>query len=108
MALPVNQAKLNAAEVDDTKRIREFAEAMLNTWNQATVEGEISLPALDWTGYELGNRIRGIALRNIRWPVHHVEPRFPQIVGITYDVPRQQMTLHLDTPREGIPPESIR
>lgn len=105
---PINQSLLKMAEVDDTLRIKQFAELLLNTWNQGTVEGDVTLPALDWIGYELGNRVDGLQLRKVFWPVHHSEQRFPQIVGITYQVPAQQMTLHLDTPREDIPPEAPR
>ena len=93
----------NSLEVNEVSDLVDLADGLLDRWNRADCTGPIVLPGLHHGGFELSDVVQGIGGRNIDLTTHHAAARYPQIVGIEYLVQSQQIVLHLDTPRAGIP-----
>lgn len=90
-----------AAIVDDRQRIQRYAEELLAAWNQADLAGVIVLHGIDHP-VELGAIVTAIGGRQVGLATGGSLNRFPQIVGLSYDVARQSTTLHLTAFREVV------
>jgi hypothetical protein len=92
-------------QVDDTKRLQEFAERIVKATDHLDVRGTAVIWDLDGDPYDLGDMIEKIEGRNISLdaggPSSGAEKKYPQIVGITYDYTSQKRILALETFRDA-------
>ncbi|MCZ6655578.1 MAG: hypothetical protein O7D91_21425 [Planctomycetota bacterium] len=79
---------------DDRIPLQLFCESMRDTWDQADVRGRVVLEGLDHD-FEVGDRVRGVAGRDISFQSRPGNPAFPNIMAIDHDKPNQRMILHL-------------
>lgn len=91
-----------STEIDDTLRIKEFAERLRKTWNQADVSSNVTIPWLDLHNYSIGDVITFVSGRDIQLSTGSVDgDKFPQVVGIHYDCQRHKRTLALEVFRDA-------
>lgn len=89
-----------SAEWDDRYRIQRFAQELVNAWNQADCDGPIHLDGLDRPA-ELGQVVAAIQGRNIDLSLND-RARYPQVVGISWDIRHQTTTLTLTSFRDEV------
>lgn len=90
-----------ANQADDREKLQEYVEEIRRAWDQASVNGPITLEGCDRIGYELGVAIRGIEGRQILFNSRYDNEVFPTIVGVTYDCQNQRTHLQLDQYRKA-------
>jgi hypothetical protein len=92
------------SQVDDTKRMIEFAERIVAATDHLDVRGTAVIPNLDGDSYDLGDIIEKIEGRDISLdaggPSSSPLIRHPQVVGITYDYTNQKRILALEVFRD--------
>jgi hypothetical protein len=92
------------SQVDDTKRLIEFAERIVAATDHLDVRGTAVIPNLDGDPYDLGDIIEKIEGRDISLnaggPSSSPLIRHPQVVGITYDYTNQKRILALEVFRD--------
>lgn len=92
-------------QVDDTERIKDFAEQLVATTDHLDVRGTAVVWDLDGDDYQVGDIIEKIDGRNISLDAGESqggeEKKYPQIVGITYDYTNQKRILALETFRDA-------
>jgi hypothetical protein len=90
------------AEVDDTDRIQEMAERLRRAWDQADASIPVTIPWLDGDVYKLGDVVTGMDGRDIDFSIGSVDgPKYPQIVGLSFDCQQHKQTLHLESFRDA-------
>lgn len=89
---------LISGAVDDSEAIARFARDLNEAWNQVDVSGELTLEGIDWGRWRIGESIQSIGRLDLF--LESGPLKWPQIVGIRYDVANQCMVLTLDTWRD--------
>lgn len=96
---------LESAAVDDTKKVKKLAQHMVDIWNRADLAGTATLDGLEFAG-ALGDVVTSIYGRNVDFSISPkgARPRYPEIVGIDYDIADQSTTIHFPSRRPQRPP----
>lgn len=101
----VKNGEYEHLQIDDTKRIKEFADRLVKTTDHLDVRGTAVVWDLDGDTYDLGDIIEKIEGRNISMDAGAAtggeEKKYPQVVGITYDYENQRRVLALETFRDA-------
>lgn len=98
-----NLATLKTDERDDSDAIETYAKRLRLSWDQADINGQVTIIGLGGTRFELGDVCPKIYGREIDLAAHgegSEDLRYPQIVGIRLDWQRQTRTLTLETFRD--------
>ena len=103
----VTNGTLKSLEGDDLSEMQEYCNKLLEAWNMAEVSGKVTIEGIDFLeglpGYQVGQVISGIVGRgislNARDPAQ-AEPRYPQIIGVEYQLEQQRRVLTLQTYRD--------
>ncbi len=97
----VQNNELKAHETDDTESLQSYADRIRNAWDMADVSGAVVLDGLDGFQYDIGDIVTGVFGRDISFSAAGPNaPRYPQIVGIVYNVQEQSRSISLETFRE--------
>ncbi len=96
----VNSGALLSNESDDRNVLQEYVDEILKAWDQASVNGPLTLEGCDWE-FGIGQAITEITGRNINLASREGGDNFPTIVGITYDCQAQRTHLQLDQYRKA-------
>jgi len=92
----VRGARRQADQTDGRAALQVFVDEARGAFDAAQCSGKITLEGCDHLEYEVGDLITGIAGRAVTFSLNNsnsVDGRYPQIVGITYDVQNQKTDL---------------
>lgn len=94
----VNFSTLKSTEVNDSAAMGTLAEELLENWNQASIDGNVTLtgPFFD-IQQALGDPLGGIFGRNVKFGTNVGGTKFPTIIGLRFDFMQQTTTVTLDT-----------
>lgn len=90
-----------ANQIDDRDKLGEYCEEIRRAWDQASVNGPLTLEGCDWIAFEMGIAVTGIDGRNISFASRYDNQNYPVIVGMTYDCQAQRTHLQLDQYRKA-------
>lgn len=94
---------LPSAQADDLVALTEYAVWLQQVWDIADAGGQITLEGLDVGVYQLGDLIATINGRSINLNAQGAAgggQRYPQVVGLNYDLQAQRRTLTVETYRD--------
>jgi hypothetical protein len=95
----VDEKKLHSSQLDDREDARKLGQQLLANWNQASVNGTLTLTGCAYRT-ALGRPIAGIQGRDIDFrttAAKAAEARYPIVVGQRYDFQSQTVSMVLDT-----------
>ena len=97
-AAQVFAGTLKSTEVDDTGAMGALASELLDNWNQASIDGNVTLTGPGFNIQQtLGDPLGGVSGRNVRFSTNAAGSKFPTVVGLRLDFPQQTTTVTLDT-----------
>ncbi len=84
---------------DDRQNMTQLADTLLGNWNQASINGTVTLTGIDYDYSSIiGAVISGISGRNVDFNVSPSVPKYPSVAHCRINFNNQSMELALDTP----------
>jgi hypothetical protein len=92
-----NRADYTTKATDQSEEMLLFAVSLRDAWNMADVSGQATIEGVDLRRFYLGEAVLGVMPRKFMFQA--AASRWPQVVGVTFDINGQQTILELRTTR---------